>query len=102
VLRGHAQPALDFQSELHRGNSSSAGSADHTSPRQRILNVEEPCHPASSKSRHVAGAACMIVTRQRSINAIDCLSSTTALLEAIATHAPIVSGKNTRRVFVGP
>ena len=82
-----------FQSDAQRGNNALANSIDHASPPHRIFRLGLPCQPASNKSRHVTGVACMKVAPHSLISAARRELSAATSLDAIVTHAPAMSGK---------
>src|SRR3954468_9536234 len=52
-----------FQRDEQRGISCRAKSGGNASPPHRIFMCLRPFHPVSSKSRHVAGVACITVAQ---------------------------------------
>ncbi len=86
-----------FQSDLHRGSSASARSVDQASPPHRIFNSGLPVQPAASKSRQVAGVACITVAPQCFNRDESRNPSAATSLPAMTTRAPVIRGRNSSR-----
>src|SRR5437660_8387863 len=83
-----------FQTEPQLAASLRASSGETASPPTIAFSLRSPVHPASSKSCHVVGVACINVAPELLRRLLSSLPSKVASRLAITRRAPAIRGRN--------